>query len=72
MFFENEFVEGSFNLFEPQSSHQFDQTYSSIDDIISLDEWEPLINGSTPQENDSDYEPYNWYTIEWWENARFH
>jgi len=72
IFFENEFVKGSFNLFEPQSSHQFDQNYSSINHIISLDDWEPLIDGHIPQENDADYEPYNWYTIKLWENALLH
>jgi len=69
MLFEHEFVEGSFNLFEPQSSHQFDQNYPSINHIVNLDDWDPLIDGPTPQEHDSYYKPYNWYTIEWWENA---
>ena len=32
----------------------------------------PLLGRTHPQENDSDYEPYNWYTIEWWENVILH
>jgi len=72
MIFEHEFVERSFNLFEPQMSHHFDHTYSSIDHILDLDDWDPLIDGPILQEQDSDYEPYNWYTIEWWENVLLH
>ena len=44
MIFEHEFVEQSFNLFEPQMSHHFNHTYSSIDHILDLDDWDPLIN----------------------------
>jgi len=65
MIFENEFVQGRFNLFEPQSSYQLDYKYSSIDQITDLSEWDESIEGTVPQDNDSDYETDNWYTIEW-------
>jgi len=72
MIFENEFVKGSFNLFEHWMSYQFDYTYSSINHITDLSNWDKPFDGPTPQENDSDYERYNWYTIEWWDNALLH
>jgi len=71
MIFEHEFVEGSFDLFEPIATQYFDQGFGSINTELT-DDWDPLVDGPTPQENDSDYEPYNWYTIEWWENVLLH
>ena len=65
MIFENEFVQGRFNLFEPQSIYQLDHTYSSIDQFTDLSEWDDSIEGTVPQDNDSDYETDKWYTIEW-------
>jgi len=59
MIFKHEFVKGSFDLFEPQSSHQFDQNYSSINHIVDLNDCDLSIDGPTPQEHDSNYEPYN-------------
>jgi len=71
IFFEHEFIEGNLDLFEPTTTHHFDQGFQSIDSELT-DHWDPRIDGPIPQENDSDYEPYNWYTIEWWEKTLLH
>jgi len=68
MLFKHEFVEGSFNLFKTISTQHFHQGFGAIDTEITND-WNPLIDRPTPEEHNSDYEPYNRYTIEWWEHT---
>ena len=60
-----------FDILEPASSHGFAQSFGSIDTEIATTSWHPL-DGPPPQEDDSDYEPYQWFTIAWHEHARAH
>ena len=66
----DKFFSEKLDFFEPTYTHHYDQSFGSIN--TELDNWDPLVDGPTPQQDDSDYEPYNWYTIEYWENALPH
>ena len=66
----DQFFSKEHDFFEPTQTHHYDQSSGSID--AELDNWDLRIDGPTPQKDDSDYEPYNWYTIEYWENALLH
>jgi len=72
MHFKYEFIVGCFDLFKHQSSHQFDRSYSSINHIVNLDNWDPRFDRPKPQENGCDYTPYNRYPIKCWENMLLH
>jgi len=60
------------SILEPTYTHQFGQSFSSIDTEISEESWNNLFDGTPPQSGDSDSEPYNWFTIAWQELARAH
>jgi len=54
---------------EPQTSYSLDDTYSSIDQIADLSDWDESIDGATPTEF-VNYTPWNWYTQYWSDCAR--
>ena len=60
------------DIFEPTTTHGFDQTYGSIASELAETPWNHHFDGSQPQQNDSDYEPYQWFTIAWHQHARAH
>ena len=68
----NEFFSEKIDLFEPITTHRFDQSFGSIDTEITEPSWNSQFEGPPPQSNDSDYEPYQWFTIAWHEHARAH
>ena len=59
-------------VFEPTTTHHFDQSFGSIDTELAETSWNHHFDGQQPQSNDSDYEPYQWFTIAWHEHARAH
>ena len=64
------YEQGFSQIFEPTTTHHFDQSYGSIDAELTESSYDPETERDhVPQESDSDYEPYNWYTIEYWENT---
>ena len=64
------YEQGFNEIFEPTTTHHFDQSFGSIYAELTEDSYDPKSElDHIPQEFDSDYEPYNWYTIEYWENA---
>jgi len=69
LFARNKFFSTELKIRKPSSTYHFDQSFGSIEAKITKLSWNPQLEGPIPQENDSDYEPYNWYTIEWWENT---
>ena len=68
----NNFFSKSLDIFEPITMHHFDQTFGSIDTELTETSWNHHVDGRQPQANDSDYEPYQWFTIAWHEHARAH
>ena len=58
--------------FEPTTTHRVDQSFRSIDTELAEGAWNTLFDGVPPQENNSDYEPYQWFTIAWHELACAH
>jgi len=60
------------SIFEPMATHGFDQSFGSIDTEITELSWNNSLEGQLPQSNDSDYEPYQWFTIAWHEHAQGH
>jgi len=61
-----------FDVLEPTSTHGFAQSFGSIDTELATETWDLLFDGPKPQSNDSDYEPYQCFTIAWHEHARAH
>ena len=55
------------NIFEPLSSHHFDQSYQSIEALLHEDPWDERIDGPTPTEA-IDCTPQHWYT-QYWDNC---
>jgi len=58
-------------VFQPQSSHHFDHTYSSINQIVDLSSWDELLDGPTPT-GEIDCTPLNWYIQYWFNCAQKH
>jgi len=59
-------------ILEPQSSYQFDYTFSSIDsEISSYEKWNEEIYGAIPSEA-INCTPENWYTQYWFNCALNH
>ena len=59
--------------FEPTTTHNFDLSFGSINSICAEDiSWNEEFEGPRLQQNDSDYEPYQWFTIAWHEHAQAH
>ena len=53
------------NIFEPQSTHHFDSTFSSFEDILEQDHWNDLDEGEPCPTEAVDGTPQNWYTEYW-------
>jgi len=54
------------NIFEPQSTHHFDQTFSSFEDILEEPHWNDLDEGEPcPTSEAVNCTPQNWYTECW-------
>jgi len=55
-------------ILEPQSSYQFDHTFGSINEEISLsnnDEWDEYADGGAKPVELNDTTPWHWYTQYW-------
>ena len=53
------------NIFEPQSTYRFDQTFSSFEDILEEPYWNEIDEGDPKPTGDIDCTPLNWYTEYW-------
>ena len=54
------------NIFEPQSTHHFDRTFSSFEDILEEPYWNDLDEGEPcPSSEAVNCTPQNWYTEYW-------
>jgi len=53
------------NIFEPISQYSFDHTFSTINSILDLNEWDTEIDGPIPETMQIDCTPENWYTQYW-------
>jgi len=47
------------NIFEPTSQYLFDHTFSTINSILDLNEWDTEIDGPTPETAQVDCTPEN-------------
>jgi hypothetical protein len=58
-------------IFEPTTTHHFDQSFASIEVTLEDDSWNEEDEGE-PRPIEYDIfgdNPYNWYTQEWWNCA---
>ena len=53
------------SIFEPQSTHHFDQTFSSFKSIVEEDYWNEHDEGDPIPTEAVDCTPQNWYTEYW-------
>jgi len=57
-------------ILEPQSSYQFDYTFTSIlEELLCEEKWDNYHDGDTPEEEIDDT-PWSWYT-QYWFNCVF-
>ena len=55
------------DIFEPTTTHHFDQSYNRLDELLNADDWDIEIDGPIPEEY-WDCEPVNWY-VQYWSNC---
>jgi hypothetical protein len=58
------------DILEPKKQYSLDITFSSIDQLASLEDWDEEIDGPTPTE-EIDSTPWHWYT-QYWANCATH
>ena len=56
------------NILKPTQQYSFDFTFSSLDEIASLELWNEEIDGPRPSQEKIDCTPQNWYT-QYWSNC---